>query len=266
MSTMKSCNRVDRNGHVNGLMDRPRSWNMTYDPSAEFPEVPVGCGMTTQLVWLTPDLASEWLGKKHPRQRPQKMRHQESLNEDHKSGRFRLNGEPIIFDWDGAMIDGRHRCEMVRAVGVPVLVLVVRGVSPEVYVTIDDGAKRTGADALAADSLTNGTNLAAAAGLLERYRRKLSLSNPIVFSPAAVSEIVKAHPRLIESVSRSTAFQGFPSRATIGFCHYILSGISATTRFLIGSCLATDWPGPIRFSPCAIASTKSQSSVPMWHT
>lgn len=211
-----------------GPMARPEKWVFEYDPNTSWPEVPFGLGLTTQLVWLTPELAAEWLTKRHTRQRTVKHRHQESLTEDVAAGRFRLNGEAIIFDWDGCMVDGQHRCNAVVETGKPVLVTVVRGIAPEVYSTIDDTAKRTGGDALKANAVSDPSNVAAAVVMMERYRRGLILKSALVLSPAHIAEIVRGHPGLVESVAVASTLKEFPSRAALGMCHYVLSGISRT--------------------------------------
>lgn len=231
MATTKACNRLNGRLHLDterDLMKRPDSWDFRYDPGATFPEVPIGYGITTQLVWVTPSLAEEWLGRLHERQRSQKKNHQRSLNEDLANDRFRLNGESIIFDSDNRLIDGRHRCEMVKAVGKPILALVVRGVAPEVYATIDDSAKRSGADALHASGIMNATNTAAAVVMFVRYQRGMIFKNALVLSPIAISEILEKHPGLVASVSLSGNYKDFPSNSTIAVCHYILGSIHKT--------------------------------------
>lgn len=214
-----------RNGY--GPMARPESWDIPYDPKAVFPEVELDYGLTVQLVWVTPQIANEWLGLLHSRQRTLKAKHLQSLVSDHLAGRFRLNGETVIFDWDGYLIDGQHRCKMVVDAQKPALMLVVRNVAPETYSTIDDTAKRTGGDALRAIQVGDANRVAAAAAMLVRYERGMLTRSPIALSGSATEDVIRKHPGLINSVTAIRAHRDFPSMASLGFCHYILSGIDA---------------------------------------
>lgn len=60
-----------------------------------------------------------------------------------RKGKWMLNGVPIIFDYDGHLIDGHHRLLAVEEAGIPVQFDVCRGVSPESFVTYDNGRHRT---------------------------------------------------------------------------------------------------------------------------
>lgn len=60
-----------------------------------------------------------------------------------KSGGWMLNGEPIVFDQDGHLINGHHRLYAIIESGVPIESFVTRGVSDKAYVTFDCGRHRT---------------------------------------------------------------------------------------------------------------------------
>lgn len=60
-----------------------------------------------------------------------------------KSGGWMLNGEAIVFDQDGHLINGHHRLHAVIKSGVPVESFVARGVSDKAFVTFDCGRHRT---------------------------------------------------------------------------------------------------------------------------
>lgn len=60
-----------------------------------------------------------------------------------KSGGWMLNGEPIVFDQDGHLINGHHRLYAIIEAGVPIESFVTRGVSDKAYVTFDCGRHRT---------------------------------------------------------------------------------------------------------------------------
>lgn len=63
-------------------------------------------------------------------------------------GGWTLNGEDIILDLDGILINGQHRLQAVIQSGVTVPFFFKLNVPRETFSTFDDGAKRTLADVL----------------------------------------------------------------------------------------------------------------------
>ena len=59
-----------------------------------------------------------------------------------KRGAWMLNGVPIIFDFNGHLLDGHHRLAAVIEAGIPVRFDVVRGVDPAAFTTFDCGRHR----------------------------------------------------------------------------------------------------------------------------
>lgn len=68
-----------------------------------------------------------------------------------RTGHFKsLNGEAIVFNWDGGLEDGQHRLTALIDSGLPFMdFLIVRGVAPKSNETMDQGAPRTVADGAA---------------------------------------------------------------------------------------------------------------------
>ena len=60
-----------------------------------------------------------------------------------KQGKWMLNGEPIVFDVDGVLLNGHHRLHAIIMADVPVQTFVTRGVEPESFTTFDCGRHRT---------------------------------------------------------------------------------------------------------------------------
>ena len=60
-----------------------------------------------------------------------------------QEGKWRLNGEAIVFDWDGRLLNGHHRLTGIIEAGVKVDIVVIRGVDPACFATYDSGLKRT---------------------------------------------------------------------------------------------------------------------------
>jgi len=95
--------------------------------------------------------------------RPLKPSHVKHLAAVITRGEWVENGEAIMFDERGNLINGQHRCHAVIAAGVPITSLVIRGLSDSAFQTLDQGSKRTAGDVLGVIGEKNCNNLAASA-------------------------------------------------------------------------------------------------------
>lgn len=116
------------------------------------------------IVDLTPALASALLAR-NPDNRGVRSRVAE-MQRDMESGRWQMNGEPIIVSVCGQMNDGQHRCEAVVKSGATIRVLMVFGVERETRYSVDTGVARTPGDFLQMRGIAQANNVAAAAGYL----------------------------------------------------------------------------------------------------
>lgn len=110
-------------------------------------EHPMHRGVTIEVVTVTPDLATEWLGANHGNrnQRPKAIG---AYARDIENDAWLFTGESIKFDWNDRLIDGQHRLEAVVKTGLSIQTLVVRNLDPAVQGVIDTAAKRSAANAL----------------------------------------------------------------------------------------------------------------------
>lgn len=200
----------------------------TYDPDEVWPEVVNGRGVTSQMMWVTPELARKWLAENTRSQRNIRHAHLGAMVDDIKNGRFVFTGQPIIFDRDGKLVDGQHRLRAISISEMTIRFMILRNVSPDAFYAIDNTAKRTLADVLRADDHENVNPLACAARLLDRYRsgkfKGMGSWNYSCISTVAGRDLVDHHPGLEMSV-HLTAKAGKYSRAwgAVAFCHFILS-------------------------------------------
>lgn len=159
-------------------------------------------------------------------------------------GAWKINGECVVFDTDGVLIDGQHRLHAIAQSGRAVPVLVVYGVEPGAFVTFDQGKKRSGADVLstAADLREHaGTIAAALAWLARKEQGQLHLVSSVVAVPNdEILERARQYPGLVESVQR--AHGEFRSRlmppGMTAFLDHVLNGIdpAAGQQFLLRVC------------------------------
>lgn len=110
---------------------------------------PTQHGLRFSVVRITPDTAQRLLDE--PTTQPSAAgitnrvvikRNVERLAASMERGQWRLNGEPLIFDADGARLNGEHRLRAVVKSGVPIVTAVVSGVKNETFTTMDTGAPR----------------------------------------------------------------------------------------------------------------------------
>lgn len=95
----------------------------------------------SEIMQVTPELARRWLDEQ-PRNRRMTQLHVERLARDMKEGRFQFNGEPLIFDTKGRLLDGQQRLAALVLAGVTLPFLVVRGIQPRAQETMDGGKSR----------------------------------------------------------------------------------------------------------------------------
>lgn len=121
---------------------------------------------------ITPDVAREYL-KRNTRNRAIRSFHTSTLAKTMAEGRWVLNGQPIIFDDEGALIDGQHRLQACVLSGVAVMSYVVRGVSDaRAFTTIDVGKVRGAGDMatyMGGVSYTLAKDLVAAARIIKTW-------------------------------------------------------------------------------------------------
>jgi len=93
-----------------------------------------------------------------------------------KAGQWRLNGESIIVDWDHNIADGQHRLGAIVKTGVTADFVVVRGINPDCFPTIDRGKPRSNGNVFAMHGVANFNTVASAVTGVLNYRRALSIT------------------------------------------------------------------------------------------
>jgi hypothetical protein len=131
--------------------------------------------ITTNIEKITPKIASELLLNNHSAQRNVSLAHVTNLSNQMKSGLWKTNGESIILDGKSNILDGQHRLRAVVMSGVTIDFLIVRGVNPECFTTIDGGMKRSCGQIFTIAGVSDGNNFAACASGVMNYRRAVNV-------------------------------------------------------------------------------------------
>lgn len=180
---------------------------------------------------IGPDEATKLIeGSKDIRNRTVSDGHVKWLADQMKDGKWSLNGEAIIIDDEGQIVDGQHRLWAVIESGVTIESLVTRGVDRKGFATIDTGTARTAGNVLAICGKKDANALGAALSLIHRHEvgQMFVHGKGAGFTTATGLSILRRHPEIEESVdfvtkhSKNVTLKKIPRSAFI-FLHYRFS-------------------------------------------
>lgn len=89
-------------------------------------------GLTVSVDTITPEEALAYLSH-NAQHRPIKQKKVDAYIQEMVDGKWQLNGKSITFDSNGRLLNGQHRLTACSQSGVPLTILVVRGVDPSVF-------------------------------------------------------------------------------------------------------------------------------------
>lgn len=98
-----------------------------------------------EIVFVTPQMASDFLENMRPN-RGVKRGKVFQYKHDLQNGRWKHNYVPLLFDKQGRLGDGQHRCVAIKESGIGEWFLIVRNLDDDVFNTVDIGSVRTPAD------------------------------------------------------------------------------------------------------------------------
>ena len=186
--------------------------------------------VTVEIMRITPAIAQRMLSR-NKRNRPLSEAHVKNLSDSFLAGDMILNGEAIIFDIDEYLLNGQHRLHACIESKTPWDSIVIRGVDPVAFKTIDSGRKRSAADALSMQGESHAANIAAAAQSLIAFvdfggAIRLTTAHARKATPAAVDRVLAAHPRLRESVYAMRKSKRYDNQHGY-LLHYLFSSVDA---------------------------------------
>ncbi len=184
-------------------------------------------------ITLTPDLAKTLLDL-NPDNRSIRQVKVSQYAADMASGRWALNGEPLIVSKDGRLNDGQHRCLAVIDANAAVPVVIMFGIERETRLTVDQGSARSASDFLGMEGIPNAGITAAIARMVISFEQNggRSLANANRIPSAEVRERVYADADLAASATFGHTNQNysrnFVAGSVVGFAHYVLSRVDRT--------------------------------------
>lgn len=172
-------------------------------------------------VTITPEMAKKILSN-NSNNRPMKLRHLAFLCEEMRAGRWKMNGDAIRIAIDGSLIDGQHRLMAVLQTGISITTLLVTGLDPDAFDTIDSCARRSGGDTLAVAGEKNCRNLAAALVVADDLLAgKNDFVRSMRTSNAEVLNMLARHPEIRDSLSWGKALVRLAPASISVAMHYI---------------------------------------------
>jgi hypothetical protein len=192
----------------------------------------------SELVTLTPILA-EILLEHNPINRPLSKPNVADLMSDVGAGRWTLNGESIVVSKKGYVLDGQHRCWIVKHTGVAIETFMTFGIDEEARYTIDIGKPKSAPNFLSMKGRKDTNNLAAAVGCYLQWRQhgyiRYSGGRPTKTEVLAGADLFKGIDDSVALVTGATK-RGLGSRSVLAFCHYVFwkrSGRENADHFML---------------------------------
>lgn len=186
-----------------------------------------GQNNTPKIVMLTPDEAVNLL---------EYNRHNRPLNEQHVKriarqiidGKWRFNGDTIKISTGNDILDGQHRLWAVVEAKMPIETILIRGIEPEAFSTIDTLRKpRSGSDILAMVGVTGPrSTISVALQWLIRWQRKTLESYRDPVNRIENSDIEQAYtdnPGIARAAERAKKLRGITNTGLLAFFYYVLS-------------------------------------------
>jgi len=124
--------------------------------------------MQTAIIVITPAKAKKYL-EQNIGNRPLKKTHVRFLKGEIEKGNWKCNGESIKIGKNKQIIDGQHRLSAIVEAKKSIKTVVMTGLDPDVFDTIDTGKNRSPGDTFALMGEKNVNQLAALIKSLHRY-------------------------------------------------------------------------------------------------
>lgn len=166
--------------------------------------------MKHEIIKITPVVAKGWLNKNFNNRGINEKTVREYAS-DMINGRWKCNGEAIKFDNRGHLIDGQHRLNAITLSNTSQDMLVVRGLDPQVFDSIDIGRMRSTANVMEVKNIPHFNRVASALAVVVMYdkgvgsrvrdrikpNQSLELLDKYADLPDAMEEIGVARPILL---------------------------------------------------------------------
>ena len=180
-------------------------------------------------MWYTPEQAGH-IFKHHNGQNRPVNESWEKLRTKIDGGVWYMNAETVIFGSHGHLLNGQHRMKATSEGTVPVMMLVVFNVNPDVFCTLDQAANRRASDILAMTGYENCKVLSAALGWVRRHESNRIRGAWLAVPNEDAATYMAEHAALVKSVEKvrgDWAKSRLYPASVLAFLHYQLSRVDA---------------------------------------
>ena len=199
-------------------------WSGPVVPMSSGELIPID-GFGSKVIQLDPRTAALWLDAM-PRNRKLKTGQVEFLARQIEDGKFEMTGQGAIFDREGHLLDGQHRCHAVIQTGTAVPINVVWGVDPDAQDKMDQGVVRGFDGALQMDGVPYAKEIASGARLIYSFEQRGVVNGAGIGRVAIpeLREVVERHPLLYDGgrVAASTNGHGLRYPRAVSCALYTL--------------------------------------------
>lgn len=215
------------------------------------------------VVVITPALAKLWL-QTRKKQRNIYARHIQNLAHKMAIGDWQdLNGDTIVFDRNGNLIDGQHRLYAVIESNIHITSGVLLGVEPTRIFSIDSGNKNRGFKDLLEITGTkeNSALIATALKYLYYYRKKVARASnnyQIIPSTQELNNLWEKNRTIQNSIPHALPTKGLLPPSFSIFLHYVCSEIDQKTADDFFHRLSFGTGKDDRHKGCPIAALRRQ--------
>ena len=180
-----------------------------------------------RLVTLTPDDARSML-EFNKTNRPLNDQHVKRIAAQIRDGKWKFNGDTIKISEDNDVLDGQHRLWAIFEADIPVQTIVVTGIKPDAFATIDTLRKpRSGSDVLALLGVTNQrSTISVALQWLIRWQRKVLEAYKAPSNRIENSDIEQAYrdnPGIARAAERANKLRAVGNPGLLAFFYFILT-------------------------------------------
>lgn len=180
---------------------------------------------------VTPELAISMLDNNKVN-RPLNEQHVKRIARQIIEGKWHYNGDSIKLSRLNDVLDGQHRLWAVIEAKQSIETVIVRGLEPEAFATIDTLRKpRSGADVLALHDVTHHrVVISTSLQWLIRWQRKILETYRAPINRIENSDIEQAfadNPGIVRAADRASKCRGLTSAGMIAFFYFILTNRNA---------------------------------------
>lgn len=159
---------------------------------------------------ITPAMAAYLVARHNLHNRPKKPAKIRQYAEDMSEGRWGLTGDTLKWSKAGVLIDGQNRLFACIAANVPFRTHVVFGIDGDLFVFMDRGKNRDGADALAVKGVSNSSIVNAAVRWAELIEAG-TVKGRGTFLPYEILDLYENRHQRVEEFVRDAKKSGQPA-------------------------------------------------------